>query len=402
MKKLKWILFIAVSAIIVSCSDNTEEPDVPIVVPAQRTIIAYMDGNNNLASNLYSDIQEMERGSANLSPTVNLVVFANIRGKKPYIAEMANGKSVKVREWESTFLATNPDSMLSVMKWIIDKYPAYEYATIFGGHGTGSLVMTDAHNDTIPTTLRPAYAYGWDYNNTPTQKPVLWISSQTLAAVISHLPHMKFFFFDCCLMQDIEVANNIQRYTDYIIAPVSETPAAGAPYENIVPLLSITDAEVLCDTIIKTYYNIVKTTSPEKRGICISALRTSRITNLLNVTQEALREIKDNPNYDSSKLFDDCIYYYCESLSSWSFSDPLLYDVQSIFYEQSQNAEKNHCLSEETYNRFLYAIDQCVLKKDFDTEWTQNSGINFNDFTVTDENFGGLSISRETIDNIIK
>lgn len=402
MKKLKWILFIAVSAIIVSCSDNTEEPDVPVVVPAQRTIIAYMDGNNNLSSNLYSDIQEMERGSANLSPTVNLVVFANISGKKPYIAEMVNGKSVKVREWESTFFATNPDSMLSVMKWITEKYPAYEYATIFAGHGTGSIVKTDADNDTIPTTMRRAYAYGWDSNNNSTQKPHWWISPQTLATVISHLPHMKFVFFDCCLMQDIEVANHLKRYTDYIIAPVSETPADGAPYGNIVPLLSITDAEVLCDTIIKTYYDIIKTTSPYKKGICISALRTSEIPNLLNVTKTALIEIKDNPNYDASKLFDDCIYYYRESLSSWAFSDPLLFDVQSIFYEQSQNTEKNHCLSEETYNRFTNALNQCVFKKCFDRTWKTSCGIQFYDFDVTAENFGGLSISRETIDNIIK
>ena len=82
-------------------------------------------------------------GSDKLPADVNLVVFANIHGEKPYIAELSGGESIKVREWESNFLATNPDSMLSVMKWIIDKYPAYEYATIFGGHGTGSLVYTE-------------------------------------------------------------------------------------------------------------------------------------------------------------------------------------------------------------------------------------------------------------------
>ena len=86
MKKLKWILFIAVSAIIVSCSDNTEEPDVPVVVPAQRTIIAYMDGNqvgNSLPQFLNLDIKEMAKGSDKLPADVNLVVFANIRGEKP-------------------------------------------------------------------------------------------------------------------------------------------------------------------------------------------------------------------------------------------------------------------------------------------------------------------------------
>ena len=118
MKKLKWILFIAVSAIIVSCSNDSEEPDVPVIVPAQRTIIAYMDGNqvgNSLPLFLNLYIKEMAKGSDKLPADVNLVVFANIRGEKPYIAELAGGESTKVREWESNFLATNPDSMLSVM-----------------------------------------------------------------------------------------------------------------------------------------------------------------------------------------------------------------------------------------------------------------------------------------------
>ena len=384
MKKLKWILFIAVLAIIVSCSDDTpEEPDVPVVVPAQRTIIAYMDGNqvgNSLPQFLNLDIKEMAKGSDKLPADVNLVVFANIRGEKPYIAELAGGESTKVREWESNFLATNPDSMLSVMKWIIDKYPAYEYATIFGGHGTGSLVYTD----TVATNLRRAYAYGWDYDN----GKAIWMNSQTLGTVMSHLPHMKFIFFDCCLMQDIEVANNIQRYTDYIIAPVCETPITGAPYENIVPLLSTSDIETLCTDVINAY--------TEANGICISALRTSGITNLFNVTREAIKEIMPVINNNATVLYRNCIYYYRRN----KISDPVLYELQDILYEQNQG----HILSDATYQRFLDAISQCVFYKHFVTWWVSDPsvGINFNDFTVTDENFGGLSISRETIDDIIK
>ena len=363
MKKLKWILFIAVSAIIVSCSNDSEESDVPVIVPAQRTIIAYMDGNQ----------------VGNSLPQF-LVVFANIHGEKPYIAELSGGESIKVREWESNFLATNPDSMLSVMKWIIEQYPANEYATIFGGHGTGSLVYTD----TVPTNLRRAYAYGWDYDN----GKAIWMNSQTLGTVMSHLPHMKFVFFDCCLMQDIEVANNIQRYTDYIIAPVCETPITGAPYENIVPLLSTSDIETLCTDVINAY--------TAANGICISALRTSGITNLLNITCEAIKEIMPVINNNSTVLYRNCIYYYRRN----KISDPVLYELQDILYEQNQG----HILSDATYQRFLDAISQCVFYKHYVTWWVSDPsvGINFNDFTVTDDNFGGLSISRETIDNIIK
>jgi hypothetical protein len=322
----------------------------------------------------------MAKGSDKLPADVNLVVFANIRGEKPYIAELSGGESTKVREWESNFLATNPDSMLSVMKWIIEKYPANEYATIFGGHGTASLHYTD----TVPTTLRRAYAYGWDYDNSK----AIWMNTQTLGTVMSHLPHMKFVFFDCCLMQDIEVANNIHRYTDYIIAPVCETPIKGAPYEDIVPLLSTPDIETLCNDVINAYTAV--------SDICISALRTTGITNLLNVTREALNEIKPSIINDESALYDGCIYYYRRN----KLSEPVLYELQDILYEQNLN----HNLSDATYQKFLDAISQCVFYKHFVTWWISdpNAGIIFSDFTVTTENFGGLSISREKIEDILK
>ena len=383
MKKFNWFLFIAVSAIIVSCSDDPAEPDVPVVIPAQRTVIAYMDGNqtgNSLPQFLELDIKEMTTGSAKLPSDVNLIVFANIRGNKPYIAELSGGKSTKVREWNSEFLATNPDSMLSVMKWIIEKYPADEYAAIFGGHGTASLHYTD----TVPTTLRRANAYGWDFDSGKS----IWMNTQTLGTVLSHLPHMKFIFFDCCLMQDIGVANDIHRYTDYIIAPICETPVKGAPYEDIVPLLSTPDVETLCRDVVNAYTAV--------SDICISALRTSGVTNLLNVTREALYEIKPSIIGDASALYDGCIYYYRRN----KLREPVLYELQDLLYEQNQN----HNLSDATYQKYLDAIGQCVFHKHFVTWWISDpsAGIIFSDFSVTAENFGGLSINRETIEEILK
>ena len=162
------IIIIALSAIMIACSsdDSDDSGDDP-AVPAQRTVIAFFDGNNNLSSELREDIVEMENGSKSLSSTTNLIVFANIRGDSAYVAEVVNGKKKKVRMWPKNFISTNPDNMLSVMQWIVEKYPAYEYGIIFGGHGTGSMVNIDEKNDTIPTTLHPAYAYATLVDNLP-------------------------------------------------------------------------------------------------------------------------------------------------------------------------------------------------------------------------------------------
>ena len=362
---------------IAACSSDSDSPAPDPVIPAQRTIIAIFDGNNNLSSNLNGDISEIEAGTKEVSAATNIIVFANILGQKAYIAEMVNGKRTKVREWSNAVVTTDPDTLLSVMQWIIAKYPANEYALVFGGHGTGSLLK--GVNDTIPTTMRPAYAYGWDTSNKVPSGRV-WMNTSTLAAVISHLPRPRYIFFDCCLMQDYDVACQFKKYTDYIIAPVSETPADGAPYRKITPLLTIDDTEKMCDTILTTYYDYY---NPH---LCISAIRTRDVDDLQVKTNLALQEIKQNTAlpYDYSKV----IYYFVEA------NKTLQYDLKSFFYEQNQQGN----LSDDKYNAFVTALERCVFTTRKSKPWKTAAQIDFTDFDVEDYNYGGLSITKETIE----
>ena len=362
---------------IAACSSDSDSPAPDPVIPAQRTIIAIFDGNNNLSSNLSADISEIEAGTKEVSAATNVIVFANILGQKAYIAEMVNGKRTKVREWSNAVVTTNPDTLLSVMQWIIAKYPTNEYALVFGGHGTGSLLK--GVNDTIPTTMRPAYAYGWDTSNKVPSGRV-WMNTSTLAAVISHLPRPRYIFFDCCLMQDYDVACQFKKYTDYIIAPVSETPADGAPYRKITPLLTIDDTEKMCDTILTTYYDYY---NPH---LCISAIRTRDVDDLQVKTNAALQEIKQNTAlpYDYTKV----IYYFVEA------NKTLQYDLKSFFYEQNQQGN----LSDDKYNAFVTALEKCVFTTRKSKPWKTAAQIDFADFDVEDYNYGGLSITTETIE----
>ncbi len=368
-------LLLLFAASMLACSSDSDSPAPDPVIPAQRTIIAIFNGNNNLSTSLSADISEIEAGTKDLSAATNVIVFANILGQKAYIAEMVNGKSTKVREWANAVVTTDPDTLLSVMQWIIAKYPANEYALVFGGHGTGSIV----NKDTIPTTMRPAYAYGWDTSNKVASGRV-WMNTGTLAAVISHLPRPRYIFFDCCLMQDYDVACQFKKYTDYIIAPVSETPADGAPYRKITPLLTIDDTEKMCDTILTTYYDYY---NPH---LCISAIRTRDVDDLQVKTNAALQEIKQNTAlpYDYTKV----IYYFVEA------NKTLQYDLKSFFYEQNQLGK----LSDDKYNAFVTALEKCVFTTRKTKPWKTAAQIDFTDFDVEDYNYGGLSITKETIE----
>ena len=375
------LLLFAASMLAACSSDSDDTPAPDPVIPAQRTIIAIFNGNNNLSNSLKEDINEIEAGSKGLSAATNIIVFSDILGQKPYIAEMVDGKRTKVREWDSRVNICDADTLLAVMQWIMAEYPAHEYGIIFGGHGTGSIGR--GGNDTIPTTMRPAYAYGYDTTNKVASGQA-WINTGTLATVISHLPERpKFIFFDCCLMQDYVVATQFKKYTDYIIAPVSETPAGGAPYKDITPLLTIDDTEKMCDTLLTTYQQYCTQTS---LPICISAIRTRDVDDLQVKTNAALQEIKQNTAlpYDYTKV----IYYFVVA------NKTLQYDLKSFLYEQNQQGN----LSDATYNAFVGAFERCVFTTRKSSKWLTGSQIDFTDFDVEDYNYGGLSIRKETIE----
>ena len=374
------LLFLAASMLASCSSDSDDTPAPDPVIPAQRTIIAIFNGNNNLSNSLREDINEIEAGSKGLSPTTNIIVLANIPGQMPYIAEMVDGKSTKVREWKTRVNICDADTLLAAMQWMMAEYPAYEYGIIFGGHGTGSI--DKGGNDTIPTTLRPAYAYGYDTTNKVASGHA-WINTGTLAAVISHLPaRPKYIFFDCCLMQDYDVVCQMKEYTDYIIAATSETPSAGAPYRAIAPLLTIDDTEKMCDTILTTYYD------HHTPHVCISALRTRDVDDLQVKTNAALQEIKTN--IALPYIYDHVIYYYVEA------NKKLQYDLKSFLYEQNQQGN----LSDDTYNAFVAALERCVFSKRKCKPWKSSylTYLDFNSFEVEDYNYGGLSIATATIE----
>lgn len=381
MKKLKYLFCLSLALFLAACANDDDNSD-PIDLLSRRTIMVYTCGDNNISGSLEKDLEEMKEGSKLLSPDCNLIVFADFNSKNPYIVEISNGQSRTVKKYNNDFYATSPDSMLSVFQWIVDNYPAYEYSLVMEGHGSGPIVRKDS----IQTNLTKLYAYGSDAaGEVSATSKESWLNIPSFAAVLSHIPHLEYIFFDCCSMQTVEVAYELRKYADYIIAPASETPGPGAPYNTVVPVLSA-DKDLVGKEIIDRY--IEDTNWGYTGGISISSIKTSELEPLMYATRTALHNLYKEKGVGEKLHLNNShsIYYYRHSESA---KIPVLHDIKNIMLNS---------LSADAYNTWLPYLERAVsykympVCKSGNTYWKTYLGINFNDFTVEDSNYSGLSM----------
>lgn len=388
MKKLFTYLLLLTAFFLGACSgddelsdDSTNSESYYKTHPGRRTIIAYITGDNNLSSQLSSgDVAEMLSGSEEMPADCRLVLLGDFSGSKPYIAHFSNGELVRVRDFANDFYTTSADSMRSIMQWIIDNYPSEEYAAVIEGHGSGPLVRTD----TIATNMIMLKAYGYDDTGEESATSTrTWMNIPSMASALNALKDkngnkvkMSYILFDCCCMQSVEVAYELRNATDYIIAPLSETPGKGADYTKMVPALCA-DKEVVADSVVTVY--------SQSASICISAIRTDRLDALCQATRTALQTI-----YKSGRQLElnrrNCIYYYRGDESSII---PVLHDMKHIMKIN---------LGESAYEEWLPYLEEAVVAKHLVKKWDTNLSINFNIFQdyLTDEYYGGVSMIAPT------
>lgn len=103
--------------------------------------------------------------------------------------------------------------MQQIFSYVSSTYPADTYGLIIGTHADGWFVKSD----TIPYK-RTKNAIGKSIGNS---RP---ININTFATLLQSQPHYDFILFDCCNMQCIEVAWQLRKYADYIIASPAEIP----------------------------------------------------------------------------------------------------------------------------------------------------------------------------------
>lgn len=369
--------------LIMICSCSKDEPAEEPVIPARRTVIVYMAGENNLSSYLQSDLNEMMTGRKQVGKGEDLVVFVDRQtsNEKPFIARITEkGEMEKLYEYASDFYSSDADNFEEVLSRCIQLCPATEdYGLVLWGHASGWIIERDSISNSAYGSRR---AYGVDNG--------MWLNIPSMRQALQSLNmKWKFIFSDCCNMQNIETAYELKDVAEYLIGSPAEITGSGAPYNTVVPTLFIHDDKEMYEAICEKYY---AQTDIKGGHLPISVIRTEKLNELAAATKAVLPDVVNNLPHDD--YGQGHIYYYCLiNGNSWGYNYEdkykALYDMNDIIRWATSN-------DQTAYNTWKAVFDQTVIYKKMSTFWhanyLQTSGKAFYDFTVTEEAFGGVSM----------
>lgn len=267
-----------------ACSSN-DEPQVPM--EDKRTVLIYMAADNTLDHFAWEDVEEMERGWAQMTDTEgkHLLIYVDDGDASPQLIELLKDKTgqvtaTAVKEYaERNSVGTA--EMQEVFRDVFDnpKYQAGSYGLVYWSHGEGW----------IPNPLPSTRWIGQD-----TGDGTHYMNIDALAEVLETAPRFDFILFDACFMQSIEVAYALRSHTDYYIGSPAENPGPGAPYDKILPHMFQKGAAAQIAAAYFNYYNdrynegIGISNSNWTGGTAVSVLRTSQLDNLASATRTAL------------------------------------------------------------------------------------------------------------------
>ncbi len=191
------------------------------------TVMVYMCGTDLESRSGMASRDLGEMGQAKLSDDVNLLVCTGgcrqwqvrgIRTDVNQIFQIKNGYMNDTGKTAGNGSMTDPNTLLSFIRYCGDKFPANRYILILWDHGSGSI---------------SGYGYDEKFQSS---------GSMSLASLASVLKAsgLKYDFigFDACLMATAENASMLSDYADYMIASEETEPGVGWYYTNWLTSLS--------------------------------------------------------------------------------------------------------------------------------------------------------------------
>ena len=369
---MKKLVFLMCLALLSACCKDDEE-----TIPQTRTVLIYMSAENTLSYDSENDLEEIRKGSQELTNDDYLLVYYD-RAKKdelPWLARIVKGQlkdSVSIADMqisEKDEYASNPAVFEKVLSYAYSHYPATAgYGLTFWGHASGWL-----REDSIARSR----GYGIDNGtNSSSYDSGYWMNIPTLRQALEKQPHLEFILADCCNFMCLETIYELCEVTDYIVGSAAEIPAQGAPYDKVVPeMFKRKDA---AKAIMTKYAESYKDYLP------LSVAKTVEVDALAEATRTVLKAIYsrlDSEYPDMTGL----IHYYNEYRAQY-------HPYYNVFYDAGDFVKKY--ATEAEYKEWKQALDRVISDKIFSKKWDTNKSwySHYSDFEMTEERYHGVSM----------
>ena len=347
-----------------------------------KTILIYMAGKNDLSIALERNLKQIKEGSKHIGENDNLLVFVrrNTGLEEPWLARIKSGvvtdsmslSNMGITSSDDQNRASDPVVMEGVLRYAFSHYPAMNgnYGLVLWGHGSGWLI----EQEVTPKNSRRGFGVDVGDNNNNDRR---WINITTMANILKELPHMKFIMGDCCCLMCLENLYELRNTCDYIIGSPAEIPYSGAPYDQIVPDF-FADGKFYTDIIDKYYSNIMG-------NLPLTAVKTSEMDNLAQVTRQTLQAVKEKIGNGYADMTGLIHYYHTDKQDKFFPEYNIFYDAGDYICTYAPEA---------VYQQWRQALDRAVIDTRMATKWNTDKpwSNKYSDFTVTKEKFHGVSM----------
>ena len=242
----------AACLLLASCSKD-DTPPAPHVRPevADRTVMMFLGGNNNLLSNFMANVKDASRFvSAHTLNDCRLLAFIQPRTNLAAVLELSydyeRGGCVidTLRKWQdAAFCSADGERIREVLGYMAQEAPAKAYGLIMGSHGTG---WVPSQYMTLSSLRSPdadfwkkadgAYETRWFGSDKERSTDITTLSS-CLTALRSEGVKFDYLIFDACFMGNIETFYELRGCADYLLGSPCEIMSHGFPYEQAMPYL---------------------------------------------------------------------------------------------------------------------------------------------------------------------
>jgi len=328
----------------ISCGSKSDiEPPAPPVPPEKptpggnvpRTVLVYMIATNNLGTGVQSfaqnDLDEMAAAASKGGVGKGRLLVYHVAYSGIVLKEITENGVDTLKVYDNGEPSVSISRMRTVVSDAKALAPADEYGIVLWSHATGWLVDGIAES---PSGV--AYSYGSDRSK-----------KMNISSLVSALSDagMAFVYFDCCLMNTVEVVYQMRDVAPVIIGSDLEVPTDGMPYHLNVPLF-FTDGDIDYHALAKSTFDYYDTymhwnesvnpmlTKEEDRTCAMSVIRTADIEELASVTRQiySTAMFPAPASYTPQQFFEDGTglnYYYdwadymraiatdAEALSRW-------------------------------------------------------------------------------------
>lgn len=258
------------------CGCKKDKYPLPVASNVKRTVLVFMEANNNLKYDAINSINSMEAGFVGAKQ--NLLVYIKTEDKVSFVLKIAHDNQLnKIKS--DTVLVINSDSPSNpnILKQCIDfaknNYPTESFGLILWSHATSWAPPADQ------IKLK---SFGSDRG---TEMDVFELRDA--------LPdNLDFIIFDACSMGSIEVLYEFKGKAKFILSSPSETIAESYPYEKITPYL-FGGLDSL-KKVAQIYFDHYNAYTGNLRSATISLISTKELTGLTEKTRELISKKKDS------------------------------------------------------------------------------------------------------------